>query len=748
MIRCDTACNGGEAGDYYKKTIVSEASYEGHPKDGNGGRIEAANSRITITDTACKRAMKWDGYGGSRSSHSTSLFSGGSLTGGTVYGMNIVTDLTAVDGCELVPDYRVANSEGENVFRCILHTSEEMAGETVSVAAKIIAGTSFLNDSGQLVTYLAMGSNEVRITGTKIYAGTCLVETDPSANEFFLELAGIPETPDDGGEETPGADGEGTPDDGGQEIPGAGGEGTPDDGGEETPGAGGEGTPDNGGEEAPGTGGEEKPGSGGEETPGTEEGETPGTGGEEAPGTGEGETPGTGEEGTPGTDGEDEADTGSGETPPVTGYEMVVSTNVPGIAVTVFAGEQTLDLQADENGTVRFTIAPDVTEFYVIVDAVKYCCPVTDGIPGGLVMMGPTAVLSGNGMLKEGDLLQLTVDAAPSIEGNTLSYEWYKDGAALEAGGSVLTVPHAALSDAGSYYVVVTESNGQCVSTAALTVSVEAGEETGGSSGGSNGDNTGSSSGGSTGGTSGGNPGSSGSVSAGSSGGGNPGSSGSTSTGGSSGGSSGSVSSGSTSGSSGGASSQNPADEPTADSPEKQEETGSLVAAIQVKPNQKGIALLPASAKNTYQKYFAKTVKLTVEKEPGVTYYYKVVKKGRADSSVKWKKLTGNVIRAAASDTAKRICIRAVDQTGASVVRKTSGFYVDSKKPVVKGVKNKAVYTKPVKIQFSDNISVKAATLNGKKVKNGCKVSKNGTYRLVVTDRAGNKKIVRFTINK
>lgn len=208
------------------------------------------------------------------------------------------------------------------------------------------------------------------------------------------------------------------------------------------------------------------------------------------------------------------------------------------------------------------------------------------------------------------------------------------------------------------------------------------------------------------------------------------------------------MNSGSTSGSSGGASSQNPADEPTADSPEKQEETGSLVAAIQVKPNQKGIALLPASAKNTYQKYFAKTVKLTVEKEPGVTYYYKVVKKGRADSSAKWKKLTGIVIRAAASDTAKRICIKAVDQTGASVVRKTSGFYVDSKKPAVKGVKNKAVYTKPVKIRFSDNISVKGATLNGKKIANGYRVSKSGNYRLVVTDRAGNKTDIRFAIQK
>ena len=172
------------------------------------------------------------------------------------------------------------------------------------------------------------------------------------------------------------------------------------------------------------------------------------------------------------------------------------------------------------------------------------------------------------------------------------------------------------------------------------------------------------------------------------------------------------------------------------------------MTSIQMQSNLNGIKLLPTSEKNTYKKYFSKTVKLTVSKVPGCTYYYKVVEKGKANSTVRWKKLTGNEIKVAASDTAKRIYIRVVNENGTSVTRKTTGFFVDSKKPVVKGVTNKAVYTKPVKLRFSDNISVKAATLNGKKVKNGCKVSKNGTYRLVVTDRAGNKKIIRFTINK
>lgn len=181
---------------------------------------------------------------------------------------------------------------------------------------------------------------------------------------------------------------------------------------------------------------------------------------------------------------------------------------------------------------------------------------------------------------------------------------------------------------------------------------------------------------------------------------------------------------------------------------EKPEVTAGIVTDIQMQSNLNGIKLIPTSEKNTYKKYFSKTAKLTVSKEPGCTYYYKVVEKGKANSTVKWKKLTGNVIKVAASDTAKRIYIRAVNENGTSVTRKTTGFYVDNRKPVVKGVTNKAVYTKPVKLRFSDNISVKAATLNGKKVKNGFTVSKKGAYRLVVTDRAGNKRVIKFTIRK
>lgn len=82
-----------------------------------------------------------------------------------------------------------------------------------------------------------------------------------------------------------------------------------------------------------------------------------------------------------------------------------------------------------------------------------------------------------------------------------------------------------------------------------------------------------------------------------------------------------------------------------------------------------------------------------------------------------------------------------------SKVVKVTG--IDKKKPAVTGVKNKKTYKKTVKIKFSDKQSgIKSATLNGKKIKNGKKVSKSGSYTLVVKDKAGNKTTVKFKIKK
>jgi hypothetical protein len=74
---------------------------------------------------------------------------------------------------------------------------------------------------------------------------------------------------------------------------------------------------------------------------------------------------------------------------------------------------------------------------------------------------------------------------------------------------------------------------------------------------------------------------------------------------------------------------------------------------------------------------------------------------------------------------------------------------IDKTKPTVTGVKNGKKYKKAVTIKFKDNkggSGIKKATLNGKKIKSGKKVSKKGKYTLVVKDKAGNKKTIKFTI--
>lgn len=71
---------------------------------------------------------------------------------------------------------------------------------------------------------------------------------------------------------------------------------------------------------------------------------------------------------------------------------------------------------------------------------------------------------------------------------------------------------------------------------------------------------------------------------------------------------------------------------------------------------------------------------------------------------------------------------------------------IDNKAPVVKGVKNGKKYTKAVILKFSDNTGIKTAKLNGKKIKSGKKVTKKGSYTLIVTDKANNAKSVKFKI--
>ncbi len=103
------------------------------------------------------------------------------------------------------------------------------------------------------------------------------------------------------------------------------------------------------------------------------------------------------------------------------------------------------------------------------------------------------------------------------------------------------------------------------------------------------------------------------------------------------------------------------------------------------------------------------------------------------------------------TQTSKRITLKEDGKYEIVVVTKNyeKSFTVikDSVKPVVTGVEDGKTYKGSVTISYSDDGSgVKTAKLNGKKIKNGKKITKKGNYTLKVTDEAGNKITVKFTI--
>ena len=128
---------------------------------------------------------------------------------------------------------------------------------------------------------------------------------------------------------------------------------------------------------------------------------------------------------------------------------------------------------------------------------------------------------------------------------------------------------------------------------------------------------------------------------------------------------------------------------------------------------------------------------------------YQIVKKGKTyiPSDAKWKAAkNGKIVVKNAKNS--NLYIR-VSSNGYTSIYKTNGFTVDSTAPTIKGVKNNKMYKHAVTIRVSDNVSgVKSITLNGKKISSTKKITKNGAYKLVVTDKVGHKKTVRFSINK
>ncbi|OMD49739.1 S-layer homology domain-containing protein [Paenibacillus odorifer] len=83
----------------------------------------------------------------------------------------------------------------------------------------------------------------------------------------------------------------------------------------------------------------------------------------------------------------------------------------------------------------------------------------------------------------------------------------------------------------------------------------------------------------------------------------------------------------------------------------------------------------------------------------------------------------------------------AVDAAGNST---TIEFQIDKTAPTVYGIINNGIYKADMTVTFNEG----AATLNGSSFTSGATVSAEGSYKLIVTDTAGNVTTVNFSINK
>lgn len=86
-------------------------------------------------------------------------------------------------------------------------------------------------------------------------------------------------------------------------------------------------------------------------------------------------------------------------------------------AVTVGYGYDNVAKMQDFNG-----------EKIEIIDGIKYRYPIVEGVMGDPQMIGPDVRISGDMTICAGDRVEIRLDAVPSMENNSLSYEWYQEG--------------------------------------------------------------------------------------------------------------------------------------------------------------------------------------------------------------------------------------------------------------------------------------------------------------------------------
>lgn len=193
-ISCETAVCGANAGEYQVYEISMYGTYSGdhecnrHPLDGNGGVIRAQQSTFQIASYAGAKGSRWNNYA-NPSVYGDHIFIGGSVTG-TVYGAVITTDATSLAEGSFLASGEVRNSDEQSCAACVLRTADSMQGQTVTIDTQNFQTTTQLAADGSLHTYLAIGDNRVRLTGTSIYSGSIRVRRSAALNDFQLTAYG------------------------------------------------------------------------------------------------------------------------------------------------------------------------------------------------------------------------------------------------------------------------------------------------------------------------------------------------------------------------------------------------------------------------------------------------------------------------------------------------------------------------------------------------------------------------------
>lgn len=164
----------------------------------------------------------------------------------------------------------------------------------------------------------------------------------------------------------------------------------------------------------------------------------------------------------------------------------------------------------------------------------------------------------------------------------------------------------------------------------------------------------------------------------------------------------------------------------------------------QCKSSIKGVGLFPKNKKKN-KIYTKKKGKFTLKTTGIKRIEYQLILRGKKKTK-HWRKVTKNTVLVKKQGE-WQLYLRFTTLNGKKIEKKTNGFVIDWTAPDVSGVKNGKTYSHTVKLQCKDLVSgIKKVTLNGKKYRKTVLVTRSGSYKLCVEDKAKNKKQVRFSI--